>query len=125
VLTCVIKAVSAVRQHDSSFNFPVTIETPDGLRVPVPGHTPNLGLAHIARNLAASATALPNDQRPSAILSVGIATKKAVWNGEEFTPRLVLPLTLSCDPSVANGAHATRLLADVAGVLADFRQTLL
>ena len=47
---------------------------------------------------------------------------KPVWDGSEFVPRLMLPLSLSYDHRVIDGAAAARFCAHLAGVLADLRQ---
>lgn len=60
-----------------------------------------------------------------AILGVNKAAMKPVWNGETFVPRLTLPLSLSADHRVVDGALATRFLAHIAGLLADLRRVLL
>jgi pyruvate dehydrogenase E2 component (dihydrolipoamide acetyltransferase) len=50
---------------------------------------------------------------------------KPVWDGEEFIPRLILPISVSYDHRVVDGAGAARFLAYVAALLADFRRILL
>ena len=50
---------------------------------------------------------------------------KPVWNGEEFVPRLMVPLSLSYDHRVIDGAAAARFTAHLAGELADLRRVLL
>jgi pyruvate dehydrogenase E2 component (dihydrolipoamide acetyltransferase) len=60
-----------------------------------------------------------------AMLGVARAAIKPVWNGQEFTPRLMLPLALSWDRRVIDGAEATGFLMHLSGVLGDFRQILL
>jgi len=60
-----------------------------------------------------------------AILGVNKAAMKPVWNGATFEPRLTLPLSLSADHRVVDGALATRFLAHLAGLLADLRRLLL
>ena len=50
---------------------------------------------------------------------------KPVWNGSEFEPRLMLPLSLSYDHRVIDGALAARFCAHLAGVLTDLRRALL
>jgi pyruvate dehydrogenase E2 component (dihydrolipoamide acetyltransferase) len=60
-----------------------------------------------------------------AILGVSKAAFKPVWNGREFAPRLMLPLSLSADHRVIDGALATRFLAHLAQLLGDFRRVLL
>ncbi|NMM04212.1 dihydrolipoamide acetyltransferase [Paraburkholderia sp. RP-4-7] len=60
-----------------------------------------------------------------AILGVGKAATKPVWNGSAFEPRLILPLSLSWDHRALDGAEAGRFLAYLATLLADFRRVLL
>jgi pyruvate dehydrogenase E2 component (dihydrolipoamide acetyltransferase) len=60
-----------------------------------------------------------------AILGVSKAGMKPVWNGKEFAPRLIVPLSLSADHRVIDGALATRFNATLAQLLGDFRRVLL
>jgi pyruvate dehydrogenase E2 component (dihydrolipoamide acetyltransferase) len=60
-----------------------------------------------------------------AILGVSRSALKPVWNGREFAPRLMLPLSLSYDHRVIDGALAARFNAFLAQLLADFRRVLL
>ena len=60
-----------------------------------------------------------------AILGVNKSVMKPVWNGKEFVPRLILPLSLSADHRVIDGALATRFNVYVAQLLADMRRVLL
>ncbi len=60
-----------------------------------------------------------------AILGVCRAATRAVWDETAFVPRLMLPLSLSYDHRVIDGAAAARFTAYLAGALADLRQTLL
>jgi pyruvate dehydrogenase E2 component (dihydrolipoamide acetyltransferase) len=60
-----------------------------------------------------------------AILGVTRSALKPVWNGREFEPRLVLPLSLSYDHRVIDGAAAARFAAYLAAVLTDLRRVLL
>lgn len=60
-----------------------------------------------------------------AILGLGRSTMKPVWDGKAFVPRLTLPLSLSYDHRVIDGAAAARFNAYLAQVLADFRRILL
>ena len=60
-----------------------------------------------------------------AILGVGKAVMKPVWDGKAFQPRLILPLSLSYDHRVIDGASAARFNAYLGQVLADFRRVLL
>ena len=60
-----------------------------------------------------------------AILGVSKSATKPVWDGKAFQPRLVLPLSLSYDHRVIDGASAARFTAFVAQVLGDMRRSLL
>jgi len=60
-----------------------------------------------------------------AILGVSRAAIRPVWDGKSFVPRLVLPLSLSYDHRVIDGAAAARFNAFLGQVLADFRRVLL
>ena len=60
-----------------------------------------------------------------AILGVTRAAMKPVWDGSEFQPRLMLPLDLSYDHRVIDGAQAARFVAHLTGVLGDIRRLLL
>ena len=59
-----------------------------------------------------------------AILGVSKSVMKPVWNGRDFVPRLILPLSLSADHRVIDGALATRFNVYVAQLLADMRRAL-
>lgn len=60
-----------------------------------------------------------------AILGISPATMQPVWNGEGFDPRLMLPLSLSYDHRVINGADAARFTNKLTKLLADIRSLLL
>ncbi len=60
-----------------------------------------------------------------AILGVSRASMQPVWTGDEFVPRLMLPLSLSYDHRVIDGAAAARFNAYLAELLADFRRIVL
>jgi pyruvate dehydrogenase E2 component (dihydrolipoamide acetyltransferase) len=60
-----------------------------------------------------------------AILGVTRSATKPVWNGSEFVPRLILPMSLSYDHRVIDGAAAARFMVHLAGVLTDLRRVLL
>ncbi|MEK8084873.1 dihydrolipoyllysine-residue acetyltransferase [Aquabacterium sp. A3] len=59
-----------------------------------------------------------------AILGVCRSAMKPIWNGSEFVPRLMLPLSLSYDHRVIDGASAAKFNAYLAALLADFRRAL-
>jgi pyruvate dehydrogenase E2 component (dihydrolipoamide acetyltransferase) len=60
-----------------------------------------------------------------AILGVTRSAMKPVWNGSEFEPRLMVPLSLSYDHRVIDGAAAARFMVHLAGVVSDLRRVLL
>lgn len=130
-------------------------DTPDGLVVPVVRDVDRKGLLEIAGELAelsglARAGRLTPAQMSGstftlsslggiggtsftpiinapevAILGVVRAAVKPVWDGEAFQPRLLLPLSLSYDHRVIDGAAAARFCAHLASLLADMRRLLL
>jgi pyruvate dehydrogenase E2 component (dihydrolipoamide acetyltransferase) len=61
----------------------------------------------------------------AAILGASRSVMKPVWDGRQFVPRLILPLSLTADHRVIDGALATRFNAYLAQLLADFRRMLL
>ena len=60
-----------------------------------------------------------------AILGVSKSSIRPVWNGEKFKPRLMLPLSLSYDHRVIDGAAAARFTAHLAQLLGDMRRAML
>lgn len=60
-----------------------------------------------------------------AILGISPATMQPVWNGESFDPRLMLPLSLSYDHRVINGADAARFTNKLTKLLKDIRSLLI
>ena len=60
-----------------------------------------------------------------AILGVSKSSIKPVWDGQQFQPKLMLPLSLSYDHRVIDGAAAARFAASLAQLLADMRRVLL
>ena len=60
-----------------------------------------------------------------AILGVTKSAMKPVWDGKAFQPRLILPLSLSYDHRVIDGALAARFTAYLAQLLADMRRAML
>ena len=60
-----------------------------------------------------------------AILGVSKSSMKPVWDGKTFVPRLMVPLSLSADHRVIDGALATRFNAYLAQLLGDFRRVML
>jgi pyruvate dehydrogenase E2 component (dihydrolipoyllysine-residue acetyltransferase) len=60
-----------------------------------------------------------------AILGVGKSGMKPKWNGKEFVPRLMLPLSLSYDHRVIDGAQGARFISFLSAVLSDIRRLVL
>jgi pyruvate dehydrogenase E2 component (dihydrolipoamide acetyltransferase) len=60
-----------------------------------------------------------------AILGVSKAAMKPVWDGKQFVPRLMMPLSLSYDHRVIDGAAAARFTSYLAQVIADLRRSVL
>ncbi|MBI1906404.1 MAG: dihydrolipoyllysine-residue acetyltransferase [Rhodocyclales bacterium] len=60
-----------------------------------------------------------------AILGVNKSVMKPVWDGKQFVPRLTLPMSLTADHRVIDGALATRFNVYLAQLLADFRRVML
>jgi len=137
------------------FHIGVAVDTPNGLVVPVIRDVDKKGLLDLARELGAVSERMragkisPADLQGGcfsisslggiggsyftpiinapevAILGVGRAAMKPVWNGTEFSPRLMLPLSLSYDHRVIDGAQGARFIAFLAAVLADIRRLVL
>ena len=133
----------------------VAVDTPKGLVVPVIRDADKKRILQLAEELAeVSSRAREGKLRPSdiqgasftisslggiggtaftpivnapevAILGVSRARMRPVWKGEEFVPRLMLPLSLSYDHRVIDGATAARFTTYLAGVLSDVRNLLL
>jgi pyruvate dehydrogenase E2 component (dihydrolipoamide acetyltransferase) len=136
------------------FHIGIAVDTPDGLVVPVIRDCDRKGLVELSHELAAisvkardkkltgadmqggcftisslggiGGTAFtPIINAPEvAILGVSKAQTKPVWNGTEFAPKLMLPLSLSYDHRVIDGAAAARFTVYMAQVLADLRRLL-
>jgi pyruvate dehydrogenase E2 component (dihydrolipoamide acetyltransferase) len=137
------------------FNVGIAVDTPDGLVVPVIRDADKKGLLELASELSEiskkardkkltaadmqggcfsisslggiGGTAFtPIVNAPEvAILGVSKAAMKPVWNGKEFAPRLILPLSLSYDHRVIDGALAARFAVFLANQLGDIRRLLL
>jgi pyruvate dehydrogenase E2 component (dihydrolipoamide acetyltransferase) len=137
------------------FHIGIAVDTPDGLVVPVIRDADKKGLLELARELGElSKKARDKKLGPAdmsggcfsisslggiggtaftpivnapevAILGVSKAAIKPVWNGKEFAPRLILPLSLSYDHRVIDGALAARFAAFLAIQLGDIRRLLL
>ena len=142
-----------VRKHYWNIGF--AADTPFGLVVPVIKNVDQKGLLEVATELrdlstkAREGKAGPADMSGAtftisslggiggtgftpiinapevAILGVTRSAIKPVWNGSEFVPRLMVPLSLSYDHRVIDGAAAARFLVHLANVLSDLKRALL
>jgi pyruvate dehydrogenase E2 component (dihydrolipoamide acetyltransferase) len=137
------------------FNIGFAADTPNGLVVPVIKNADRKGIFELARESgelarqAREGKIKPADMQGAcftissiggiggsyfspivnapevAILGVGKAVMKPVWDGAAFVPRLTLPLSLSADHRVIDGALGTRFQVYLAALLADMRRGLL
>jgi pyruvate dehydrogenase E2 component (dihydrolipoamide acetyltransferase) len=137
------------------FHIGVAVDTPAGLVVPVIRDVDKKGLLEIAKELGDLSVRMRNGKiSPAdlqggcfsisslggiggtfftpiinapevAILGVGKAVMKPVWNGKEFVPRLMLPLSLSYDHRVIDGALGARFSTYLTTVLSDIRRLVL
>ncbi|CAG7601506.1 dihydrolipoyllysine-residue acetyltransferase [Candidatus Vallotia tarda] len=135
-------------------NIGFAADTPNGLTVPVLKNAENKGVFDIAQETAelarlARAGKLKADQMQGgsisisslggiggthftpiinapevAILGLSKSAYKPVWDGKKFIPRLMLPLSLSYDHRVIDGAEAARFNAYLSKILADFRRVM-
>lgn len=133
----------------------IAVATPEGLTVPVLRHPEQKSIKQIAVELgelsqkARDKKLSPKDLQGAnftitslgsiggtaftplvnwpqvAILGISPATMQPVWNGEGFDPRLMLPLSLSYDHRVINGADAARFTHKLTKLLKDIRTLLL
>jgi pyruvate dehydrogenase E2 component (dihydrolipoamide acetyltransferase) len=137
------------------FHIGIAVDTPDGLVVPVIRDADKKGLLELAIELGeVSKRARDKKLGPAemsggcfsisslggiggtaftpivnapevAILGVSKSQMKPVWNGKEFVPRMILPLSLSYDHRVIDGALAARFASFLASQLGDIRRLLL
>jgi pyruvate dehydrogenase E2 component (dihydrolipoamide acetyltransferase) len=137
------------------YNIGVAVDTPNGLVVPVLRDADRKGLIELARELGEASERMragkiaPTDMQGGcfsisslggiggshftpiinapevAILGVGRSMTKPHWNGKEFEPRLMLPLSLSYDHRVIDGALGARFISYLSSVLADIRRLVL
>ena len=131
------------------FNLGIAVDTPNGLVVPVIKDVDKKSLSELATELGeTSVKAREGKLKPAdmqgagftisslggiggtqftpivnapevAILGVSRSTNKPVWNGQEFTPELTLPLALSYDHRVIDGAQGGRFMADLNKLLSE------
>ena len=137
------------------FHIGIAVDTPDGLVVPVIRDADRKGLLELAKELGEISAKARDKKLTSAdmqggcfsisslggiggtaftpiinapevaILGVSRSAMKPVWNGKDFDARLMLPLSLSYDHRVIDGAAAARFTAYLAQVLGDLRRLLL
>ena len=137
------------------YHLGVAVDTPNGLVVPVIRDVDQKGLYELAQELievsgkAREGKLTPRDFQGAtftisslggiggtaftpivnapevAILGVSRSRHKPVWDGQQFQPRLMLPLSLSYDHRVIDGASAARFVVHLAATLADLRRMLL
>jgi pyruvate dehydrogenase E2 component (dihydrolipoamide acetyltransferase) len=137
------------------YNIGFAADTPNGLVVPVIKNADQKTLSQIALEMGElSAQARDGKLKPAdmqgatftisslggiggtaftpiinapevAILGLSKSSMKPVWDGKQFQPRLMLPLSLSYDHRVIDGAMAAKFTAYLADVLADLRKTML
>ncbi len=137
------------------FNIGVAVDTPLGLVVPVIREADKKGLLELARELGVISARMRDGKINSAdlqggcfsisslgglggtyftpiinapevaILGVGKSVMKPVWDGKQFAPRLMLPLSLSYDHRVVDGAQGARFIAYLSNVLSDIRRLVL
>jgi pyruvate dehydrogenase E2 component (dihydrolipoamide acetyltransferase) len=135
------------------WNIGVAVDTPNGLLVPVLKAADKKGVRQIGNEMAQLAEAArggalaasdmqgatftisslgsiggtnftPIINAPEvAILGLPRSEIQPVWDGEQFTPRRIQPLSMSFDHRVADGAEAARFMSTVCDGLNDFRRT--
>lgn len=136
-------------------NIGVAVDTPNGLVVPVFKNVNKKGIIELSRELmevskkAREGKLTASDMQGGcftisslggigtthftpivnapevAILGVSKSETLPVWNGKDFEPRLMLPLSLSFDHRVIDGADGARFLSYINGVLADIRRLVM
>ncbi len=137
------------------FHIGIAVDTPNGLVVPVFRDVDQKGIFDLAAEMAdISARARDGKLKPDemqggcmtisslggiggtaftpivnapevAILGITRARMQPVWDGKAFQPRLMMPLDVSYDHRVIDGAEAARFTAHLAGTLSDLRRLLL
>ena len=133
-------------------NIGVAVDTPDGLVVPVISDVEQKGLIELAKELAEVSTRARTNKLKSsdieggcfsisslggiggtaftplvnapevAVLGVTRSRMVPIWNGKDFNPKLMLPLDLTYDHRVIDGAQAARFMVDLCAILGDMRR---
>ena len=136
-------------------NIGVAVDTPNGLVVPVFKNVNKKGIIELSRELmevskkAREGKLTASDMQGGcftisslggigtthfapivnapevAILGVSKSSMEPVWNGKEFAPRLILPMSLSFDHRVIDGADGARFISYIGAVLADLRRLIM
>ncbi|MCK9026301.1 pyruvate dehydrogenase complex dihydrolipoyllysine-residue acetyltransferase [Haemophilus influenzae] len=136
-------------------NIGVAVDTPNGLVVPVFKNVNKKGIIELSRELmevskkAREGKLTASDMQGGcftisslggigtthfapivnapevAILGVSKSSMEPVWNGKEFAPRLILPMSLSFDHRVIDGADGARFISYLGSVLADLRRLVM
>ena len=136
-------------------NIGVAVDTPNGLVVPVFKNVNKKGIIELSRELmevskkAREGKLTASDMQGGcftisslggigtthfapivnapevAILGVSKSSMESVWNGKEFAPRLILPMSLSFDHRVIDGADGARFISYIGAVLADLRRLIM
>lgn len=136
-------------------NIGVAVDTPNGLVVPVFKDVNKKGIIELSRELAVVSKKARDGKLTAsdmqggcftissigglgtthfapivnapevAILGVSKSSMEPVWNGKEFAPRLILPISLSFDHRVIDGADGARFISYVGSVLADLRRLVM
>ncbi|MFM2478062.1 pyruvate dehydrogenase complex dihydrolipoyllysine-residue acetyltransferase [Celerinatantimonas sp. MCCC 1A17872] len=136
-------------------NIGIAVDTPNGLVVPVVRDVNKKGIYELSRELteiskkARGGKLTSSDMQGGcftisslggiggtqftpivnapevAILGVSRSAMKPVWNGSEFAPRLMLPLALSYDHRVIDGADGARFITTISSTLSDLRKLVL
>jgi len=137
------------------YNLGIAVDTPEGLVVPVIHGVDRLSIYELSAKImdvsqrAREGKLKPNELKGGcmsisslggiggtaftpivnapevAILGVTRSSMKPVWDGEEFQPRLMLPLDLSYDHRAIDGAQAARFMAHLVTLFSDVRRLLL
>jgi len=136
-------------------NIGVAVDTPNGLVVPVFKDVNKKGITELSRELMAISKKARDGKLTAAemqggcftisslggigtthfapivnapevaILGVSKSAMEPVWNGKEFTPRLMMPMSLSFDHRVIDGADGARFITIINNALADIRRLVM